>query len=148
MTKKQIANSKRRTLKRAKKSIRRRTPVQEDFGLTPKQIQKLPGQGMTDAKKRALGRKFDVEFARQENIIVEAFKRVPAKDREVVLPGYTIREEESEGIIIYGDERDDKFLKANKNNPYLAEWAMRSRATKSASKPADRNLAVERLERQ
>ena len=83
MTKKQIANSKRRTLKRAKKSIDDARPSR--FRNSIASLPRRDAPSIASSTWSSHGRR----------IILEAFKRVPAKDREVELPGYDIPPGES-----------------------------------------------------
>ena len=74
----------------------------------PKQITKLPVQGLTDEELRRFRRKLDAENQKQAPIILDALKKVTPKEREVEFDGVILTEEESPGQLLAGWEDEDE----------------------------------------
>jgi hypothetical protein len=64
-------------------------------GLTPKQMMKLPVEGLSEEELRRFRRKLDQEYTKQQDIIVDVFNSQPESDH-ISWPAYTIHEDEEE----------------------------------------------------
>jgi hypothetical protein len=72
----------------------------DDHGLTPKQIDAMGIEGHTPEEARRLDEFLDEEYERQAQAIAEAYKKVPEKDKDIVMDGAHLSEEEATGDMI------------------------------------------------
>jgi hypothetical protein len=87
----------------------------------PKQIAKLPVQGLTDEELRRFRRKLDAEYKKQAPIILDALKKVTPKEREVAFDGVTLTDEESPGQVTGDEEETPRPSRAGRRAAIPAE---------------------------